>query len=427
MRTPARILIVEDDGHLAAYLATLLETNGYAVAGSTDSGEQAVELAAELRPDLVLMDILLQGAVDGIRAAQEIDRHYHIPVLYLTGQDNDATFERAKVTHPFGYLLKPVNERELVLTIEMALYRHRTESELRRHREHLAEAQRIGRLGSWEIDPDSRQLQGSEEVFRILGLPAPDAPLPLERLLACLPEPERDAFERTLLAALEQRSGFELRHRIVRPDGEERVVQQVAEVRCGAEGRVLAVTGTLQDITELHQTQQRLWRLAHHDPLSGLPNRILFCDRVEQALARCRRRGNSAACLFVDLDDFKAVNDRLGHSAGDLLIVKFADRLRACVRETDTVARIGGDEFALLLEDVDVPEDAEAVAGKLIEALTAPFDLEGEQCLVGASIGIALYPRDASGLDHLLKCADRAMYRAKQSGKNQYLLYARTN
>ncbi|MDQ1585758.1 MAG: hypothetical protein QOH80_1123 [Actinomycetota bacterium] len=163
-------------------------------------------------------------------------------------------------------------------------------------------------------------------------------------------------------------------------------------------------------------------RLARHDSLTGLPNRTLFLDRVEHAVARSRRQGTSIAVLFLDLDGFKAVNDRFGHAAGDDLLNTVAQRLVSCVREADSVARLGGDEFAVLLEDVGRPEDVEELAGRILAALRSEIVIAGHDVVVGTSIGVAIAAPDddASGL---LRDADMAMYRAKALGKDRFFVY----
>ena len=173
-----------------------------------------------------------------------------------------------------------------------------------------------------------------------------------------------------------------------------------------------------RDISRHKSLEAQLVQRALHDQLTGLPNRMLFMDRLEQALERSARRGKSAAVLFLDLDRFKLVNDNLGHDHGDQLLVQVADRLRGCLRRVDTIARIGGDEFTVLLEDVGSPGDAALVAERIIEAFRSSFRIENQEIFVGASIGIALGGRDqGTTAQGLLRNADIAMYRAKANGR----------
>jgi diguanylate cyclase (GGDEF)-like protein len=177
---------------------------------------------------------------------------------------------------------------------------------------------------------------------------------------------------------------------------------------------------------ERKQTHTRLQHLAQHDALTGLPNRELFHDRLQTALARARREHSRLALLYIDLDRFKQVNDALGHAAGDLLLREVGLRLRQCVRESDTIGRIGGDEFLVLLPTIDQPADAARVAAKIRHALNRPFELDGELASISSSIGIAVCPEHGDGKQELIQRADRAMYAAKQRGGDRAVLATAT-
>ncbi|MDQ6961165.1 MAG: diguanylate cyclase [Mariprofundaceae bacterium] len=174
------------------------------------------------------------------------------------------------------------------------------------------------------------------------------------------------------------------------------------------------VTDTLGLMIERKRGEEKLKQLAHYDALTGLANRVLFYDRMKSALARGKRHSESFAVLYLDLDHFKQINDSLGHDVGDILLQKVAERLLFCVREVDTVARIGGDEFALILTSLKQVEDVNPVSEKIIHALSQVFEINSQQCFIGASIGISLYPEHAQTMDALIKCADTAMYVAKR-------------
>ena len=178
------------------------------------------------------------------------------------------------------------------------------------------------------------------------------------------------------------------------------------------------IVGVRTDVTELKANEERTRHLAHHDPLTGLPNRRLLQDRMDHSFTLARRNRTLVGVLLVDLDKFKAINDRDGHRVGDEVLRAVAARLRTCVREADTVARHGGDEFVVLLPEMRHAEDARRVADKIIAGISAPIAIEGREYQIGASIGIAVYPRDARDSEALLRCADQAMYRVKQDGRN---------
>jgi diguanylate cyclase (GGDEF)-like protein/PAS domain S-box-containing protein len=192
----------------------------------------------------------------------------------------------------------------------------------------------------------------------------------------------------------------------------------------GEDGSITHFVSTAKDITERMQTQERLQYLAYHDVLTELPNRMLLMDRLEHALARVRWTGRQLAVLFLDLDRFKVINDTLGHDFGDRLLQVMAARLRGCVREGDTVARVSGDEFAILLEDLASTEDVVLVARKILDTFAQPFEVFQRELFITTSIGIAVHPADGEDASLLLKHADTAMYRAKEHGRNNYQFYS---
>jgi diguanylate cyclase (GGDEF)-like protein len=188
-----------------------------------------------------------------------------------------------------------------------------------------------------------------------------------------------------------------------------------------ASGEITALLGLTRDITDQKQKEDLIWNQANFDALTGLPNRHLFQDRLEQETRKALRANSSLALLFIDLDRFKEVNDSLGHAKGDVLLIEAARRISGCVREADTVARLGGDEFTIIVTEFGERMHLERIAQCVIQSLFKPFDLgDGDVSYVSASIGITLYPDDANNLDELMKNADRAMYAAKQEGRNRY-------
>jgi diguanylate cyclase (GGDEF)-like protein/PAS domain S-box-containing protein len=210
-----------------------------------------------------------------------------------------------------------------------------------------------------------------------------------------------------------------------RKDGE--TYPQWLNISCVREdsGTVSHYVGVFSDITAIKRSQAELERLAHRDALTGLPNRLLFRSRLEHAMLRADRNRGMIAVLFVDLDGFKHINDSFGHTAGDRVLHEVASRFGKSVRREDTVARLGGDEFTVLVEDLRDETGASALAGKLIQAMTAPILLEQQEVFVTVSVGIAIYPRDGDSIEALLGNADAAMYRAKQAGRNRYRYYTR--
>ncbi|MEW5729899.1 MAG: EAL domain-containing protein, partial [Pseudomonadota bacterium] len=209
-----------------------------------------------------------------------------------------------------------------------------------------------------------------------------------------------------------------------RKSGEVFLEHQTITMVPGPDGKPVRYVAVFNDITELRRKDERIRHLAYHDPLTHLPNRQLLHDRLDHALALCRRESKTLAVMFLDLDRFKVINDTLGHDVGDNLLREVATRLADAVRGTDTVARLGGDEFVVLVEHPDTTGAVAAVAEKIIRALAAPVDLGPHKVHVTTSIGISFYPGDGEDLTELMKNADTAMYAAKAAGRNTYHFFS---
>jgi len=185
------------------------------------------------------------------------------------------------------------------------------------------------------------------------------------------------------------------------------------------------IIGVSQDVTERKRSEDEARFLAHHDTLTGLPNRRLLDDRLRQAVYLAQRHDSKVAVMLLDLDGFKEVNDTLGHRAGDAVLREVAQRLTGCMRKSDTLARQGGDEFVIVVPDLNLETDCQTIAEKVLRALEPEFRVDGTGFRIGASIGVSLYPADAGDGESLLRNADIAMYRAKNLGGNNYRFYAR--
>jgi len=217
--------------------------------------------------------------------------------------------------------------------------------------------------------------------------------------------------------------GEDRERRIVRPDGSTRWVHVRSFPIRNESGAVYRVAGMAEDVTERRAAEQRLLEMAHYDTLTALPNRKLFFDSLHRSLQQAEQNLWTVAVMFIDLDRFKVVNDTLGHATGDALLQQVASRLLGCVRIRDIVGRLGGDEFAMILPALDSTEDAGLIAGKIVEAFSDPFELDGREVFITASLGITVFPFDARDATTLMRYADTAMYRAKEEGRNIFRYY----
>ena len=546
MDKPITLMLVEDERVVAFDLKNQLQSMGYRVGAMVGSGEQAVQCISDVAPDLVLMDIHLEGAMDGVQTAIKIQETSQTPIIYLTAFAEDDTLRRALASRPFGYLVKPWDIRELHASIQMALARREVEIAVEKSELRLKLAMDAASLGVLEWLPESRRLLGDGHLAALFG----DRQVPLDEswdaFLGRVDSDDRARVAASLDSALVTGQAVSIEFRTT-PNGAAHFLE--ANVKAYPASNVdRRVVGVLQDVTERHRTEDRLrqssvvfhtsaeaiaiidperritavnaaftrisgyceadalgfdidvllraqrdtadsadffaglaastegywqgevncqrlggatfptWQslsvvrdgkgqvshfviafsdvsgihvaeeklhhLAHHDPLTGLPNRLLFDDRLDHAIELAHRQQQNCLLLFLDLDSFKVVNDTLGHSIGDELLRIVANRLRAALRGADTIARLGGDEFVILAGDSNAEYAAE-LAQKILNAVRAPVALAGDRITVSGSIGIAVYPDNGSDRHQLMRAADIAMYSAKEAGRNRYRFYSR--
>ena len=421
-----RILVVEDEGLIARDLENMVINLGYEVCGVASSGEEAIAQAEKHHPNLVLMDIILKGEMDGVEAAERIREQFSIPVIYLTAHTDENTFERAKVTEPLGYTLKPVEQKELLTVIEMALYKFQMETKLKEREEMLSTIlQGIGegiiatdktgivtfmnpvaeKMTGWKREESMNKPLTSvlhlveEESGKLLRISAQDI----------IRDTIRTPINGNLqIVNYEEKVPVELNANIIRDEKE--------TIR----GRVLV----LRDITERKVYEEKLRHNAIHDHLTDLPNRFLFFDRLNMALAQAHRDVHKLAILMLDLDEFKKVNDTWGHTMGDNILRGVAHRLIHMFRKGDTIARLGGDEFVLLLPEIPRADVVMNVAERIQHSFEKPFEFDGIRISITASIGISLYPEDGEDADILTRNADIAMYKAKEEGRDRFCYYS---
>lgn len=542
----ARIAVVEDERVVAYHLGQQLKRLGYSIAFIASSSKQVAENLQQNPPDLILMDIRIEGDKDGIEVASQLAPDLNIPVIYLTAYSEEETLDRARNTKPYGYLLKPFSERELHATIQMAIERKGVERSLRESREQLNLALDAADMAPWELNLENRKLRLSAgKRISVACRPAESEwEMELDNVMHSLPEGDADQIEQALEQLAREGAAINLDFRIkdkdssmrwLRAQGRKRanatagpvavgVVRDVSALKTEEEklrqaatifdatregllildqdfrvvtanpgyqrmtgfsaadllgsrpavfdtmtmngdretpiadilratgnwcgdlhtnskdggvvylfANIIAVGGeqdepvhyvvACSDLTAIRQAERELHNLAHYDRLTGLPNRLLGTDRLEHAINRSRRERQKLALLFVDLDNFKPINDTLGHRAGDEVLKIVAETMRNQIRNMDTVARFAGDEFVVILEGIGEANNAAGVARKLIDALSKPIQLAGRQITVGASIGISIYPSDGQDQETLIQAADTAMYAAKNAGGGGYAFY----
>ncbi|BAY12328.1 GGDEF domain-containing response regulator [Calothrix sp. NIES-2098] len=419
-----KILVVEDEKILALDIRNSLQKLGYFVIEITTSGEEAIKKIAETNPHLVLIDICLAGEINGIEIVDIIQNHFQIPVLYLTEYSEDIQLNKRRLSEPFSYIFKPCAEKDLHFAVEMALFKHQMSKKYEEEKQRLTAI--INSMGcAVVVTYANGSIQMMNPVAEALTGWRQDEAYgkDLAEVVTLIDKDMDEVIDNLANQAIQAGEILNLPDNctLLAKDGKKVPIgDSVAPIR-DLDGNVNGAVLVLQDISKRKQTEAQLLRNACHDALTALPNRVLFLDRLRQTIERSKRRNDyNFAVLFLDLDGFKGINDRFGHSIGDDFLVAIARRLESCLRSGDTVARFGGDEFAVLLEDIKDVTDATNVAKRIQESLSVPLNLHGHQITPTASIGIALSSGGYEEPQNLLRDADIAMYRAKRQGKARY-------
>jgi len=418
-----RILLVEDELLIARHIEQMLKNLGYQVEGIVESGERALQMTGEKLPDLVLMDIRLKGSIDGIEAASRIWRLYAIPIVYLTAYTDEDTLIKATLAEPFGYLIKPFDEKELLVAIELAFYKHQVETENKEKRrwlnailssitDGLISTDREGIINF--INPVAEKLLGKSAAVAV------GQPLEKTFIIQEGPAGRRCGLNLDWLA-----SAFTADQDFYLLRGEDRVpVELQGSLIRDEGGRVVGSVLVFRDITQRKLQEERLNYLAIHDALTDLPNRLLFNDRLKIGLEQARRRNLKLGVIMLDLDFFKVINDTYGHSFGDLVLIEAGKILKQLTRKTDTVARFGGDEFTILLGELHSAEGGLQIADRIVQAFNLPLTVDKRKLVITASLGLAIFPDHGQEPEELLKRADLALYAAKDAGRNRVQLYS---
>ncbi|MDW5418579.1 EAL domain-containing protein [Iodobacter sp. CM08] len=431
----ATILIVDDESQNRKLLETLLSPEGY-ITQCAASGEEALAAIAEHAPDLILLDIMMPG-MDGFEVAVILKASpltSRIPIIMVTALNDRSARLAGLNAGAEEFLTKPVDRAELWLRVRNLL-------RLKAFADFL---QNYNQILEQEVLARAADLQR----FRSAMDATADAIFLVSRHSMCFVEVNATAcsmlgYTRQELfdagpAQVSERSISDLESiydGIIAGQSVNELADTTIRCKNGSylqvevhqqaqrSGSDWIIVGVARDITERKESAQRLHQLAHYDVLTGLPNRTLFYEALKNTLIQSDDGDWLVAVLFVDLDHFKNVNDTLGHTAGDELLSQFAHRLLRCVRIRDTVGRLGGDEFALILVLEDERQYPTLVAGKIREILREPFEIQGQEVTITASMGITVYPDDATAHEVLIKYADTAMSRAKQAGRDTYRFF----
>ncbi|MBU4526694.1 MAG: EAL domain-containing protein [Desulfomicrobium sp.] len=417
------ILLVEDNAIVAFDMQQRLQKLGYHVQGTVASGEEAIKAVSRRAPSLILMDIFLDGKIDGIEAAKAILENAQIPIIFLTGHDDEQTLNRAKITETFGYIIKPAESRDLHVAIEIALYKHAAAQALQKseqqyrllfdsmlngfalHEVVLSDAGRPADLLFLDVNP---------AFASFFDLPAKDIIGRSLRQLSDRVEPYWiDVLSKTAMSRESIRfdsfAGFVDKHFSV--------------VAFSPQPRQVAAI--FEDTTRRKDAEKHLQHRTFHDALTNLPNRALCLDRIKQAMERSQVREDYLfAVVQVDIDRFKDVNDSLGHLVGDQLLQSVGRILLETVSAIDTVSRLGDDEFVVLLEELPSKKTGAATIKKIKAALNDNLDIENHSIHISACLGALFGPNDYHSPENYLQGANIALRHAQEQGLDQLRFYA---
>jgi diguanylate cyclase (GGDEF)-like protein len=429
-------LIIDDDPLMRMLMRQTLEDCNLEVHEAT-SGREGLACFSKVLPAIVLLDVMMpqMNGFEVCQALRALPDGAHTPILMLTGLDDVPSIQRAYDVGATDFVHKPINWLILAHRVRYILRARKAFERLAESQAHLKDAQRIAKLGSWRWDLVTGTVKCSTEAKRILGIAAFKGLVHNNDLLQTVHAEDLDRVRAGRDAALADQGYFSTEYRVSRPDGIAVIVQEQGEVVRDAAGCSIAIRATVQDVSDLRHAEERIRYLACYDALTGLSNRDSFRQRVDEAMQHNQRFGRMLAVLLLDLDNFKRINDTLGHNSGDQLLRAIGERVERVIRGTDLLgaqvlarhgdelARMGGDEFCILLKEIRHADDATRVAKRVLETLASPFVVDGVETFITASIGIAVHPSDGASVDDLLKNADSAMFHAKDQGKNNYQYY----
>ena len=474
------ILIIDDDSSVCGLVTAYLRKIGFNTLAAA-GGDAGLALFAGHAPDLVLVDLRMPE-MDGFQVLEAIRaRSSDIPVIIMSGLGTEKDTTRALKLGAWDYITKPFQELDILRhAVETALERAAllaASRESRREKGSLPagakkvaeseqrtlELERAYNVLEREIHERKRAEKAIEDERTFMqavidGVRAPAMIVRPDRTVimmnsACLAILPSGRVGREKLFCHEAyrqsdapcggedhpcvfdellRTGKTAlcRHKDILANGEERFHELEAAPLWNEDGTLHGFLEVMRNITEdlsmeeqLREHQQRLYHLVHHDSLTSLPNRFLLQDRLQRMMVKARRGGANVAVVFLDLDRFKKINETLGHDVGDKLLISVAEILEGCVRKSDTVARLSGDEFAVILDDLKDVKFAAVVARKILQTLSKPIIVQGYELYATSSIGISVFPADGDNVDGLLRCADTALHRAKEAGKNNYQFY----
>lgn len=427
------VLIVDDDPVTRLLMKQSLQDPNLSII-EAENGQQAIRLFAEFLPDITLLDVSMPG-MDGFTCCRQLrllPKGQQAAIVMVTVHDKVDDIEEAFASGATDFITKPFKWPLFAHRVRYILKANNTLRELSLSRSKLDKAQAIAHLSYWEWDFKQKQIECSADLYRIFGIEKSSKVLSFKQILHHIFPEDRPLFKQALRRAIHQKHPYDIEYRIQSGSGQLFYLHERTEITEDYDG--WKIIGTLQDITSLKRSEQELAYYTYYDTLTDLPNRRLFIEQLETAIARARHKQQSLTLMFIDLDHFKHINDTYGHQVGDALLCEAASRIKDCLRDADLiavskdkddrVARFAGDEFTVMLTNIYNVDVLANIAQRIVAKFEKSFDIKEHNVFSTVSIGIALFPEDGDNVQVLMQHADVAMNHAKELGRNNYQFFS---
>ena len=431
------VLVIDDDMVMHLWAKRHLLDAGFELVFASN-GLEGLKKFQEFSPDIVMVNSempVLDGFDTCVRLRQ-LPNGKNVPLLIVTDSEDAEHIESAYLAGATDFVIKPINWRVLIQRLRYMVKASRVLHRLEKSESRLARAQQMARLGHWEWTFVNDVLYWSDEIYQNFLIDKNSFKLNHQTFLERINYADRLYVQECFNRVINTGEAITIEYRIDTTEDKPRYINQQIEVAKNTQGKIIGLAGTIQDITERRESENQVRHLAYYDRVTGLPNRTYFFELLANSLQLAKRNERNLAVLFLDLDNFKGVNDSYGHHIGDQLLKEISRKLTEALRHSDVtsrytnyldyhadIARLGGDEFTILLNELGRPEDAAVAAQHLLDIISQPIVVGEQKIYSRASIGIAVYPQDGVDIETLLKHADIAMYHAKTLGKGNFQFF----
>ncbi len=425
LRMPPLLLVVDDELVGRIYIEKALRSEGYDVI-TAENGQQAYEMAKQHSPNMIIMDVMMP-VMDGYQSCVAIraeEDQLKVPILMLTGLDDIDSVEKSFKSGATDFIVKPVNLAIFKQRVQHGLKMWQADLEIYQQHMRQSHAYKVAKMGYWDWDKETNKIYFSDEIYAMLDASRQEFSDPRALMDVRASADDLKKIRAAGEASIKYGVPYSIEHHIIRPDKQVQIIHHHAELIKNKQGQVIRLSGIVQDITERYLAEEKIRHQLYYDSLTDLPNRILFHEQLETALTMPSRITDGLAILFINLDRFKNINDSFGHDVGDKFLILLANKLNQKIRTTDLIARVGADEFALILEGISSNEGAEHVAKNLLSIFAETQTIDGYELIITASIGITVTSADNCDEEILLQQADLAMQHVKEVGGNQFCFYS---